>query len=272
MATRQDEPAPGCRASQEQLLNSKDPLNIYDDCPMCEKLGVLCFVANHPSRPLLTSTASNIINIGFGRVKEWSTWMDYPSYIERFDHQPSFSELCDIACRRFNISEFFPYFTLRVQNGRDSMLFNVTEEHFYVPNNAVVWLVPRYSVIEFDIVSWSISFNRENVQTRCKQNGIHGEVRRTNINSIHVKLAHHDDELLHSVYREHFLDTIGKTDGHQGFIQNEEVKFEWGTLSENVICHRSTARREDGKSWEDEDNMSGSTHFNAPASTQLQHK
>lgn len=63
MATRQDEPAPGCRASQEQLLNSKDPLNIYDDCPMCEKLGVLCFVANHPSRPLLTSTGKRLLII-----------------------------------------------------------------------------------------------------------------------------------------------------------------------------------------------------------------
>ena len=57
MATREDEPAPGCRASQEHLLNSKDPLNAYDDCPLCEKRGVLCEVGNHPSRrPLLPST------------------------------------------------------------------------------------------------------------------------------------------------------------------------------------------------------------------------
>lgn len=30
MAARQDKPAHGCKASQEQLLNSKDPLNIYE--------------------------------------------------------------------------------------------------------------------------------------------------------------------------------------------------------------------------------------------------
>jgi hypothetical protein len=198
--------------------------------------------------------------------------MDYESFIERFDHQPTFSELRDSACRLFGINEFFPHFTLRVKIADGIHLFHLTEAHCYVPNNAVVLLVPRYTVIEFDIISWSISFNRENVQARCKQNTIHGEVRRDNINSIHVKLAHHDGEHLHSIYREHFLNTIGETDGHQGYIENEEVKFEWGTLSENVICHRSTARREVGKSWEDDDNVSGSTHFNAPASSQLLHK
>lgn len=198
--------------------------------------------------------------------------MDYESFIERFDHQPTFPELRDSACRLFGISEFFPDFTLRVKISEGVQLFNLTEAHCYVPNNAVVLLVPRYTVIESDIVSWSISFNRENVQARCKENRIHAEVRRDNINSIHVKLAHHDGDFLHSIHQQHFLNTIGKTDGHQGFVQNEEVKFEWGTLSESVICHRSTARREDGKSWEDDENMSGSTHFNAPASSQLVHK
>ena len=50
MATRQAEPAHGCKASKEEL--SSDGFKYSDDCPMCEKLEVLCFVANHPSRPL----------------------------------------------------------------------------------------------------------------------------------------------------------------------------------------------------------------------------
>jgi hypothetical protein len=197
--------------------------------------------------------------------------MDYESFLERYEHLPTFSELRDSSCRLFGINEFFPHFTLRVDIGHDNPVYHVTEAHCYVPDRARVLLVPRYAVIEFDIVSWSITFNRENVQARCKENRIHGEVRRDNINSIHVRLAHHDGKYLRSIYEEHFLNTIGKTDGHHGFIQNEEVKFEWGTLSENVICHRSTARREEGKSWEDEDNMSRSTHFNAPLSSHLQH-
>ncbi len=60
MATRQDEPAPGCKASKEEL--SSDGFKYSDDCPMCEKLGVLCFVANHPSRPLGPSTGKELIS------------------------------------------------------------------------------------------------------------------------------------------------------------------------------------------------------------------
>lgn len=198
--------------------------------------------------------------------------MEYESFIERFDHQPSFSELCDCACRLFGINEYFPHFSLRVEIGRDSPLYHLTESRSYVPNNARVLLIPRYLVIEFDIVSWSISYNRENVQARCKEHQIHGEVRRDNVNSIHVKLAHHDGEHLRAVYQKYFFAAIGKTDGEQGFIDNEDEKFEWGTLSENVICHRSTAHRDGGKSWEDDENMSGSTHFNAPSSTRLQER
>lgn len=62
MTARRDEPASGCKASQEQLLSQKkNPLDISDDCPMCEKLGFLCFVANHPSRPLLPSAGKILI-------------------------------------------------------------------------------------------------------------------------------------------------------------------------------------------------------------------
>ncbi len=51
MATRKDVPAPGCKASKEELTASKDPLNLYDYCPICERRGVHCEVSNHPSRP-----------------------------------------------------------------------------------------------------------------------------------------------------------------------------------------------------------------------------
>jgi hypothetical protein len=54
MTTRQDVPAPGCKATKEGLLESKKNLDETDDCPVCEKRGILCEVANHPSRPLST--------------------------------------------------------------------------------------------------------------------------------------------------------------------------------------------------------------------------
>ncbi len=48
---RQNEPSEGCKATKEELLNKKkNPLDIDDDCPICEKRGVLCEVANHPHR------------------------------------------------------------------------------------------------------------------------------------------------------------------------------------------------------------------------------
>jgi hypothetical protein len=46
----QDEPAEGCKATKEELLKSKKKnLDPYDYCPICERRGVLCEVANHPS-------------------------------------------------------------------------------------------------------------------------------------------------------------------------------------------------------------------------------
>jgi hypothetical protein len=51
MSTRQENPAAGCKANKEDLLESKKvTLDVIDDCPNCEKLGILCFVSNHPSR------------------------------------------------------------------------------------------------------------------------------------------------------------------------------------------------------------------------------
>ena len=39
-----------CQSSQEALLaKKKNPLEIDDDCPVCEKLGVVCSVGCHPS-------------------------------------------------------------------------------------------------------------------------------------------------------------------------------------------------------------------------------
>lgn len=63
MATRQDEPANGCKAGKEELLNKKkNPLDIDDDCPICrDDYSVLCRVANHPSRPLLPSPGIELI-------------------------------------------------------------------------------------------------------------------------------------------------------------------------------------------------------------------
>jgi hypothetical protein len=47
---RQDAPSAKCHALKEELLNKKkNPLDIDDDCPICERRGVLCEVANHPS-------------------------------------------------------------------------------------------------------------------------------------------------------------------------------------------------------------------------------
>lgn len=63
MATRQDEPALGCKATKEGLLESKKNLDETDDCPVCERRGVLCEVSNHPSRPLLPSTGKKVAQI-----------------------------------------------------------------------------------------------------------------------------------------------------------------------------------------------------------------
>eukprot|EP01040_Poterioochromonas_malhamensis_P017433 gene17433-20031_t len=60
MATRHENPAPGCPVSQEQLMTSKDPLNIYDDCPICrDDYNVLCRVAKHPSRSIDTNVQAH---------------------------------------------------------------------------------------------------------------------------------------------------------------------------------------------------------------------
>jgi hypothetical protein len=48
--SRQDVPANGCKASKEGLMTSKHKLDETDDCPNCSKLGVACFVSNHPVR------------------------------------------------------------------------------------------------------------------------------------------------------------------------------------------------------------------------------
>jgi hypothetical protein len=60
MATRQDEPAPGCKATKEEL--SSDGFKYSDDCPMCAKRSVLCEVANHPCRPLSSTTGNPLID------------------------------------------------------------------------------------------------------------------------------------------------------------------------------------------------------------------
>ena len=61
MPTRRDKPDDGCKATKEDLMNQKDPLNSTDDCPICrEDYNVLCRVANHPSRPLLPTTGKKI--------------------------------------------------------------------------------------------------------------------------------------------------------------------------------------------------------------------
>ena len=49
--SREEHPARCCKATKEDLLGSKKySLDVLDECPSCEKLGVLCFVSNHPSR------------------------------------------------------------------------------------------------------------------------------------------------------------------------------------------------------------------------------
>jgi len=45
--------AVGCKASKQDLMSQKNPLNATDDCPVCERRGILCEVSNHPSRPTL---------------------------------------------------------------------------------------------------------------------------------------------------------------------------------------------------------------------------
>ena len=51
MSTREEYPATCCKATREDLLESKKyNLDVLDECPNCEKLGVLCFVSNHPPR------------------------------------------------------------------------------------------------------------------------------------------------------------------------------------------------------------------------------
>ncbi len=51
MSTREENPAKCCKATREDLLESKKySLDVLDECPNCEKLGVLCFVSNHPPR------------------------------------------------------------------------------------------------------------------------------------------------------------------------------------------------------------------------------
>lgn len=203
------------------------------------------------------------LNIGFGRVKCWDTDLDDLNFIRHFDHTPTFEELRDTACSKFRV-EFFPHYTLRAKyNG---IIFVLDSENFYVPNNALVLLMPIYHEMRFDIVTWSIAYNRENVQSRCKTNTIHGEVKRNNINSIHVKIAHPNHEYLEQVFNTQFK-SIENDETHRGTIANVHSNLGFGTLCSNVVCHRSTARRESGISWEnDSDNLSGSTHFEAPHS------
>ncbi len=48
-AALQSDPADGCRATKEELLNKKrNPLDIDDFCPICLSFNVKCHVANHP--------------------------------------------------------------------------------------------------------------------------------------------------------------------------------------------------------------------------------
>ena len=44
--SRQALPAEGCKATKEDL--KEEGLKLADGCPVCLKLGVECFVSNHP--------------------------------------------------------------------------------------------------------------------------------------------------------------------------------------------------------------------------------
>jgi hypothetical protein len=46
--SREALPAEGCKATKEDLFESD--LKAIQDCPNCFKLGVECFVSNHPLR------------------------------------------------------------------------------------------------------------------------------------------------------------------------------------------------------------------------------
>lgn len=57
METKQESSASDCPASKQELLSRENRrLDISDDCPICrDDYNVLCRVAKHPSRPLLST-------------------------------------------------------------------------------------------------------------------------------------------------------------------------------------------------------------------------
>lgn len=58
MATRSENPAPGCLRSKEELIS--DGFKYTDDCKIChDDYNVLCRVAKHASHPL--SSAGNSV-------------------------------------------------------------------------------------------------------------------------------------------------------------------------------------------------------------------
>ena len=54
MPLTRGKPHEDCKASQEALLGrKKNPLDIDDYCPICERRGIICEVGSHPTARVL---------------------------------------------------------------------------------------------------------------------------------------------------------------------------------------------------------------------------
>jgi hypothetical protein len=55
-------PATACKITKEELIAQN--INIFGDCPLCAKFGLVCCVGSHPSVPLPAGKSpSNLISL-----------------------------------------------------------------------------------------------------------------------------------------------------------------------------------------------------------------
>jgi hypothetical protein len=152
-----------------------------------------------------------------------------------------------------------PNFKLQGFLKKAGTVFDFTEEPLEVGPDVTVIMVPRFSSVTFQVMSWRQADSRDAIVHLCKDMHIVGNVTRHSINSISAKLSHPDRSALEEAVAR--LANIFAELG--GAIGEQNWEYNYGQLENAVRKHRGTAHRTDGiPSFDGDDAISNSTFFN----------